>query len=253
LAIVTLGFLAGLLVDPPDPLGTVEGLVPRLHGTESARLAVGMLGATVMPHVVYLHSALVRDRHGPVGADRLGPLIRTTRVDVGLAMGVAGAVNLGMLLLSASALFGRNIGGLEDAHRALGAELGPVIAVLFAVALLASGLASTSVGGYAGAVIMGGLLRRRIPILVRRLLTAVPAVVLLGIGWDPTQMLIWSQVVLSFGIPFALVPLVRIAQDRTLLAAAPTRPLTIMVAWIVVGLVVALNAGLLVGVISELL
>lgn len=246
LAIVTLGFLAGLLVKPPDPGGTVAGLVPRLQGTDSARLAVGMLGATVMPHVVYLHSALVRDRHGPVDHDRLRPLIRTTRIDVGLAMGVAGAVNLGMLLLSASALVGHDVTDLDGAHRALGVELGQLIALLFAVALLASGLASTSVGGYAGAVIMAGLLRRRIPILMRRLLTAVPAVILLGIGWDPTQMLIWSQVVLSFGIPFALVPLVRIAQDSTLLASAPTRPITIAVAWIVVGLVVGLNLLLLV-------
>lgn len=246
LAIVTLGFLAGLLVEPADPGKTLAGLIPRLHGTDSARLAVGMLGATVMPHVVYLHSALVRDRHGPVGHDRLPGLLRTTRIDVGLAMGVAGAVNLGMLLLSASSLFGRDVAGLDGAYRALGAELGPLIAALFAVALLASGLASTSVGGYAGAVIMAGLLRRRIPIMVRRLLTAVPAVILLGVGLDPTEMLIWSQVILSFGIPFALIPLVRIAQDSTLLAAAPTRPITITVAWLVVGLVVALNLLLLV-------
>lgn len=246
LAIVTLGFLAGLVVEPPDLGEALAAVVPRLRGANSARLAVGMLGATVMPHVVYLHSALVRDRHGPVGPDRLPGLLRTTRIDVGLAMGVAGAVNLGMLLLSATSLFGRDVIGLDGAYRALGSQLGPVIAVLFAIALLASGLASTSVGGYAGAVIMGGLLRRRIPIMVRRLLTAVPAVILLGVGWDPTGLLVWSQVVLSFGIPFALVPLVRIAQDSTLLAAAPTRPATIAIGWIVVGLVVTLNVLLLV-------
>lgn len=253
LAIVTLGFLAGLVVEPPSAGQIVAGLVPRLHGTTSARLAVGMLGATVMPHVVYLHSALVRDRHGPVGRDRLPGLLRATRIDVGLAMGVAGAVNLGMLLLSASSLFGRDVIGLGGAYRALGSELGPLIAVLFAIALLASGLASTSVGGYAGAVIMGGLLRRRVPILVRRLLTAVPAVILLGIGWDATGMLIWSQVILSFGIPFALVPLVRIAGDRTLLAAAPTRPATTVTAWIVVVLVIGLNLLLLVLAGAELI
>lgn len=253
LAIVTLGFLAGLVVEPPSARQIVAGLVPRLHGTTSARLAVGMLGATVMPHVVYLHSALVRDRHGPVGRDRLPGLLRATRIDVGLAMGVAGAVNLGMLLLSASSLFGRDVIGLGGAYRALGSELGPLIAVLFAIALLASGLASTSVGGYAGAVIMGGLLRRRVPILVRRLLTAVPAVILLGIGWDATGMLIWSQVILSFGIPFALVPLVRIAGDRTLLAAAPTRPATTVTAWIVVVLVIGLNLLLLVLAGAELI
>ncbi|GAB3914668.1 divalent metal cation transporter MntH [Microlunatus endophyticus] len=246
LAVVTLGFLAGLFVRPPDAGRTLAGLVPRLRGTESARLAVGMLGATVMPHVVYLHSALVRDRHGPVRADRLPGLMRATRIDVGLAMGVAGAVNLGMLLLSASSLFGRDVRGLNGAYQALESQLGTVIAVLFAVALLASGLASTSVGGYAGSVIMAGLLRRRIPILVRRLLTAIPSLIVLALGWDPTELLIWSQVILSFGIPFALVPLVRIAQDRTLLGAAPTRPFTIMVAWVIVGLVIALNLLLLV-------
>ena len=253
LAIVTLGFLAGLVVKPPDAGRTIVGLLPRLHGAESARLAVGMLGATVMPHVVYLHSALVRDRHGPVRADRLPGLMHATRLDVGLAMGVAGAVNLGMLLLSARALFGHDVTGLDGAFRALESQLGTVIAVLFGLALLASGLASTSVGGYAGSVIMAGLLRRRIPILARRLLTAIPALVVLAVGWDPTQMLIWSQVILSFGIPFALVPLVRIANDRTLLGAAPTRPITIMVAWTVVALVVALNLLLLVLTGAQLL
>jgi manganese transport protein len=247
LAIVTVGFLAGLVIKPPDVGDAMAGLLPRMAGTDSAVLAVGMLGATVMPHVVYLHSALVRDRHGTVEEDRLPTMIRATRLDVGLAMAVAGAVNIGMLLLSASALFGVDgVDGLEGAHQALGVQLGPVIALLFALALLASGLASTSVGGYAGAVIMDGLLKRRIPILARRVLTAVPALILLGIGWDATQMLIWSQVILSFGIPFALVPLVRIAADRQLMAVAPVRPATITVTWVVVVLISLLNIALLV-------
>ena len=247
LAIVTLGFLAGLVIEPPDVGQVATGLVPRLDGSDSALLAVGMLGATVMPHVVYLHSALVRDRHGSLDHDQLPDMIRTTRADVGLAMVVAGAVNIGMLLLSASALFGlTGVDTLQGAQQALHDQLGSVIALLFALALLASGLASTSVGGYAGSVIMAGLLQRRVPILVRRLVTAVPALILLGAGLDPTRMLIWSQVILSFGIPFALVPLVLLCRDRRLMAAAPTRPITIALAWVVVALVSSLNVALLV-------
>jgi manganese transport protein len=247
LAVVTLGFLAGLVIDPPDPAAAVAGLVPHLQGVDSAMLAVGMLGATVMPHVVYLHSALVRDRHGRLDHDRLPTMINTTRMDELLAMVVAGTVNIGMLLLAASALFGlTGVDTLGGAHQALAEQLGPVIAGLFALALLASGLASTSVGGYAGSVIMAGLLRRRIPVLARRLLTAVPALILLGAGLDPTRMLIWSQVILSFGIPFALVPLVLLVQNRRLMAAAPTRLVTVVLAWVVVGLVSALNVALLI-------
>ncbi|MCE3274210.1 MAG: mntH [Propionibacteriaceae bacterium] len=170
LAVVTVGFLAGLVASPPDPGQALAGLVPALSGTESAVLAVGMLGATVMPHAIYLHSALIRDRHGRADPDCAVPMLKTIRLDVGLAMLVAGTVNVGMLLLAASTLSGLNVEGLQAAHSALGAELGPLIAGLFALALLASGLASTSVGGYAGAVIMDGLLHRRIPILWRRVL-----------------------------------------------------------------------------------
>lgn len=254
LAIVTVGFLAGLVIKPPNAGDALSGLLPRMAGTDSAVLAVGMLGATVMPHVVYLHSALVRDRHGTVARDRLPTMIRATRTDVVLAMAVAGAVNIGMLLLSASALFGvEGVDGLEGAHQAIGSQLGPVIALLFALALLASGLASTSVGGYAGAVIMDGLLQRRIPILARRLLTAVPALILLGAGLDATTMLIWSQVILSFGIPFALIPLVRIAADRQLMAAAPVRRATIAITWVVVLLISVLNIALLVMTARDLI
>ncbi len=241
LAVVAIGFLAGLVIAPPDPAAAAAGLVPRLAGAESALLAVGMLGATVMPHAVYLHSALVRDRHGVADADCAEPILSGIRVDVTLAMIVAGSVNIGMLLLAASTLQGLQIDGLAAAHAAIGDSLGQVIAWMFALALLASGLASTSVGGYAGAVIMDGLLRRRISLLARRLITAVPALILLAVGLEPTRLLIISQVILSFGIPFALIPLVRIAADRRLMTFVPTRSLTVVLAWLSIVVISALN------------
>lgn len=246
LAIVVIGFLAGLVIAPPDLRAAAAGLVPRLAGTDSALLAVGMLGATIMPHAVYLHSALVRDRHGRADADTALDTLRGIRWDVIAAMLVAGSVNVGMLLLAASTLFGLPVHNLQQAQVALGSALGPVVATLFALALLASGLASTSVGGYAGAVIMDGLLNRRIPLLTRRLITAVPALILLAIGLDPTRLLIISQVVLSFGIPFALVPLVRIAGDSSLMELAPSRRSTVVLAWLVVAIVVTFNVALIV-------
>jgi manganese transport protein len=246
LSVVTVGFLAGLVLSPPEGEAAVAGLVPRLAGADSALLAVGMLGATVMPHAVYLHSALVRDRHGMAGVDDARSVLSAIRADVVLAMVVAGTVNIGMLLLAASTLFGMDLDGLQAVHAAIHVELGRVIATMFALGLLASGLASTSVGGYAGAVIMAGLLQRRIPIVVRRVVTAAPALLLLALGLDPTRLLILSQVVLSFGIPFALVPLVRFAQDRQLMRLVPTRRATVATAWLVAVVIVALNAALVV-------
>jgi manganese transport protein len=245
LLVVTFGFLAGLVVSPPDPSATLAGLIPRLEGAPSALLAVGMLGATVMPHAVYLHSALVLDRHGRADASRVGLTLRTIRWDIGLAMVVAGSVNVGMLLVAASALTGRDVADLGAAQAGLTEELGSAIGLAFAIALLASGLASTAVGGYAGAVIMEGLLHRSIPVLVRRLVTAVPALVLLALGADATQLLILSQVVLSFGIPLALIPLVRLTANAELMTLHPTRRITTVVAWIIVALVSALNLVLI--------
>lgn len=184
LAVVAVGFVAGLFVAPPDPVEAASGLVPRLAGADSALLAVGMLGATVMPHAVYLHSALVRDRHGKADPSTAGGTLRAIKIDVIVAMVVAGGVNISMLLLSGSALFGLDLSGLPEVHAAIGVDLGPVVATLFALGLLASGLASTSVGGYAGAVIMDGLLKRRLPVIWRRLITTVPALTLLAIGLD---------------------------------------------------------------------
>ena len=261
LAIIAIGFTVGVFVAPPDPAGLLAGLVPRFEGTNSVLLAASILGATIMPHAIYAHSALTRDRfvtrqsgpptpapvalrggalrrglaslvvrEGPARADTdpaepgtstalpTDTLVRATRWDVSIAMAIAGTVNLCILLLAAVNLSGvEGTDSLEGAYAALYVSLGPVIATLFAVGLLASGLASTSVGAYAGAEIMQGLLRVRIPLIARRLVTLVPAIAILWLGFDPTLSLVLSQVVLSFGIPFALVPLVALTAKARVL------------------------------------
>ena len=244
LVVIAIGFSFGVLVAPPDPAGVVSGLVPRFEGTDSVLLAASILGATIMPHAIYAHSALARDRFAPRQAaasalsDRTAPdatlaelrgistrrLLRATKWDVTIAMLIAGTVNLCILLLAAANLAGvPGTDSLEGAYGALYAGLGPLVATLFAVGLLASGLASTSVGAYAGAEIMHGLLHIRVPLLARRLVTLIPALIILAIGFDPTVALVLSQVVLSFGIPFALVPLVALTAKREVLGGYRNR------------------------------
>ncbi|GAB2981226.1 Nramp family divalent metal transporter [Frigoribacterium salinisoli] len=248
LAVLAVGFCAGLLFAPPSPSGMLGGLVPRFEGTTSVLLATSMLGATVMPHAVYLHSALARDHHGTVaeGADR-HRVLRATRVDVVLALIVAGAVNIAMLVLAAATLSGRTgTDTIPGAHAAIEQALGPVVGVLFAVGLLASGFASTSVGAMAGAEIMKGLLHVRIPLLVRRVVTLVPALVLLATGISPTWLLVLSQVVLSFGIAFAIVPLVLATSDPAIMGSARNALGTRVAAWAATAVVVVLNVALVV-------
>lgn len=246
--VIVVGFCAGLVVGPPDAAEAAGGLVPMFEGTESVLLAASILGATVMPHAIYAHSALTRDRFGLVaaGVERTR-VLRATRIDVTVALAIAGSVNVVILLLAAANLQGvEGTDTLEGAHAALGSALGEPIALLFAIGLLASGLASTSVGAYAGAEIMKGLLRVRIPLLLRRAVTIAPALLLLALGVDPTLALVLSQVVLSFGIPFALIPLVRLTADRGLMGTAVNRRLTTGLAIVAAGLLVALNVTLLV-------
>jgi manganese transport protein len=246
LAIIAIGFLASVFVEPPSAPDVFGGLVPRFEGSESVLIAAAMLGATVMPHAVYLHSGLARDRHGHPGGSRRRRLLRITRFDVGLAMLLAGAVNLSMLLLAAANLQGREgVDSIAQVHQAVGETLGAGVALLFAIGLLASGLASTSVGAYAGAMIMQGLLRKRIPLLLRRLITLTPAIVVLALGVDPSRALVVSQVVLSFGIPFALIPLVRFTSDRGLMGADANHRVTSAAAWLIVAVIVVLNAVLI--------
>jgi manganese transport protein len=247
LAIIAIGFFTGLFVQTPPPGAFVSGLLPRFRGTESVLLAAAMLGATVMPHAVYLHSGLARDRHGhPRAGTERRWLLRVTRWDVGTAMVVAGAVNMAMLLIAAQNLRGLpNTDSIEGAHAAVRVTLGPTVALFFAIGLLASGLASSSVGAYAGSMVMSGLLRRSVPLVVRRLITLLPALAILAVGFDPSRALVLSQVVLSFGIPFALVPLLRLTGDRALMGDDTNHRLTGFVGWIVATLISLLNTLLI--------
>ncbi|GAC1451281.1 MAG: Nramp family divalent metal transporter [Pseudarthrobacter sp.] len=247
LGVIAIGFVSGLFVNPPDAGSAVNGLIPRFEGTDTVLLAASMLGATVMPHAIYLHSALARDRHGfAEDPDVRTQLIRATRFDVAGALMLAGIVNIAMLLLAASSLRGvEGTDTIAGAHAAVTSALGPVIGVVFAIGLLASGLASTSVGCYAGATIMGGLLRVRVPLLARRVITLVPALVVLGAGIEPTLALVLSQVLLSFGIPFALIPLIRLTGKRDVMGIhADSLPLK-LAGWTSAALIVALNCVLI--------
>ena len=246
LLVITIGFMAGLFVSDLSWPAAAAGLVPRFDGAQSVLLAASMLGATVMPHAIYVHSALARDRHGG-RRDDVHRLLRATRWDVVASMVVAGAVNLAMLLLAAASLQGvSGTDSIQGAHAAISSTLGPAIGVLFGIGLLASGLASTSVGCYAGAAIMSGLLRVRIPLPARRAVTLVPALVVLGTGVNPTWALVLSQVLLSLGIPFALAPLVRITGQPAVMGRFANSRALGAVAWVVVGLISLLNLLLIV-------
>ncbi|MDH6531912.1 manganese transport protein [Aurantimicrobium minutum] len=247
LLVIAIGFGMGLVVAPPDPASVLGGLVPHFEGSASILLAASILGATIMPHAIYAHSALTRDRFGQVlaGVER-GRILKATRVDVTVALVIAGGVNLAMLLTAAVSLQGLpGTDTLEGVYAALTTNLGPVIAVMFAVGLLASGLASTSVGAYAGAEIMSGLTDIQIPLLWRRVITLIPAFVILSIGADPTWALIISQVILSFGIPFALIPLVWLTRDKSILGVDINTKLTTGLAIVGAAFVIALNLILL--------
>lgn len=247
-AVILLGFLYSLVVGGFDSGAILSGTVPRFDGADSVLLAAGMLGATVMPHVIYLHGALTQGRYLRDTEEQRRGLLRSQRVDVVTAMTLAGLVNLSMLVIAAQVLSGgaQPVDTIEGAHAGLDAALGPAAALFFAVALLASGFAASSVGTYAGQVVMQGFLQRRIPLVVRRLVTLAPALVVLAVGIDPTRALVLSQVVLSFGIPFALVPLVLLSRRRDVMGSLVNRPATTVVAAVVAAVIVALNVVLIV-------
>jgi manganese transport protein len=248
LALVLLGFAYDLLLVDVDAGAFGAGFIPGFEGTDSIMLAVGILGATVMPHVVYLHSALTQDRVKPTDDEERRELMRFQRVDVAIALGIAGLINLTMLVVAA-ALFNESgltgVDTLEGAHAGFEQLLGGGAALAFAVALLASGLSSSSVGTYAGQVVMQGFIDRRINLFLRRFITMAPALVVLAIGLNPTDTLVASQVVLSFGIPFALVPMILLTSRRRVMGALVNHPGTTAVATVVAALIIGLNMFLL--------
>lgn len=249
LGIIIVGFLVQVVLARPDPAGVAGGLVPGFSGTESVLLAAGILGATVMPHVIYLHSALTKPRAAGRGEEEKSRLIRFERIDVVIAMAIAGIVNMAMLIVAAAVFHSRGltqVADLDEVHARLDPLLGNGASLLFALALLASGLSSSSVGTLAGQVVMQGFLRRSIPLWLRRLITMAPAIVVIALGANPTQTLIVSQVILSFGIPFALIPLILASRDEGLMGRFRLGGRGFAAAIVVTALILALNAFLLV-------
>jgi len=248
LGLVVAGFLYETLRLGPSVPGSLHGLVPGLDGAGSLYLAAAILGATVMPHVIYLHSALTKDRT-PSRDDRdRRRLLRFQQLDVLVALGLAGLANMAMLAVAARAFHTPALAGLDtigQAHAELGRLAGGGAALVFAVALLASGVSSSSVGTYAGEVIMAGFVRLRVPLLARRTITMLPALVILAVGANPTSALVLSQVVLSFGIPFALVPLVILTSRRDVMGCHVNQRRTTITGGMCVALIVALNVLLL--------
>jgi manganese transport protein len=248
LGIILLGFLYQTLLAGADRTGVLKGFIPGFAGTDSILLATGIIGATVMPHVIYLHSALTQNRIPHRNKRELREILKFQRIDVLIAMTIAGVVNMSMLIVAASLFHDSGLTGIdtiEGAHAGFKHLVGANAAFAFALALLASGFASSSVGTYAGQVVMQGFINRTIPLYVRRLVTMTPALVVLAIGLDPTRSLVISQVVLSFGIPFALVPLVMLTRRRDVMGELVNKGITTVVASIVAAMIIGLNVFLL--------
>lgn len=245
LLVIAVGFGTSLIGHAVDPAAFASGLVPHFKGFDSLLLAAAILGATVMPHAIYAHSGFSRDRIDAAKAVPIERLRSATRIDVTLALLIAGAINIALLVIGAVPLAGRtDTDTLDGAYANLVAVDGNTVATLFAVGLLASSLASTAVGAYAGAEIMHGLIRRSVAPLLRRTITVVPAVVLLAVGVEPTNALILSQVVLSWGIPFAIIPLIALTGNRDVMGDHISNGIVRLLAGAATVLVVVVNGGL---------
>ncbi len=252
IGVIVGAFALQVFMADPSPSGIAGGFVPGFEGTESVLLAVGILGATVMPHVIYLHSALTQHRVVGPNEEAKRKIFHFELVDVVIAMSIAGLINMSMLVIAASVFNTRGLtdvgDDLTDVFDALGLYLGSGADLLFGVALLASGLSSSSVGTMAGQIVMQGFVQRQIPLFLRRLITMLPAFVVIALGVDPSRALVISQVVLSFGIPFALIPLLLFCRDRGLMGSLVNRRSTTVVAVAIATVIIALNLFLLAGV-----
>jgi len=251
IGVIVGAFALQVFLADPDPGEVVQGFVPGFSGTESVLLAVGIIGATVMPHVIYLHSALTQHRVVGVTEREKQRIFRFELVDVVIAMSIAGVINMCMLIIAASTFYSRGLTGVGDdlsqVYEALGQYLGSHANVLFGIALLASGLSSSSVGTMAGQVVMQGFIGRQIPLFARRLITMAPALVVVAVGTDPSRALVLSQVVLSFGIPFALIPLILFCRNRELMGSLVNQRKTTIAGTVVATVIISLNVFLLAG------
>ena len=250
IGVISISYLIETILGKPDwGQVAVHAFVPQFNGPESVLLAAGILGATVMPHVIFLHSALTQKRIVVRSPAKLRRLFKYEVTDVVIAMGLAGLINAAMLMMAASTFFRQGItsvGTIQEAYKTLTPLLGSAAGVFFALSLLASGLSSSSVGTMAGQVIMQGFLHREIPVWVRRLVTMIPSLIVVLIGLDPTRTLVISQVVLSFGLPFAVIPLIMFTSRRKVMKVLVNRKATNIVAILAAVLIVSLNIYLLV-------
>ncbi len=247
--VIAVSYVIETILDRPDMAQVAfHAVVPQFAGLESVLLATGILGATVMPHVIFLHSSLTQNRIPTNNEGELKRLFRFQLFDVTIAMGLAGLVNGAMLIMASSTFFSQgltHIGTIEEAYRTLTPLLGSAASTVFAISLLASGLSSSTVGTMAGQVIMQGFIHRKIPIWVRRVVTMAPPIIVIALGLDPTRTLVISQVVLSFGLPFAIIPLVMFTRRMDVMGILVNHKVTTVIASIVAGLIVALNIFLL--------
>jgi manganese transport protein len=247
--IISISYLVETILDRPDwGLVIHHAVIPSFAGPSSILIATGILGATVMPHAIFLHSALMQGRIKVKEPAQLKRLYRFEIIDVLIAMGMASLINAAMLIMAASTFNKQgftSVGTLEEAYRTLEPLLGTAASWIFGLSLLASGLSSSSVGTMAGQIIMQGFLKREIPVWIRRMATMVPSLIVIFIGFDPTQTLVISQVVLSFGLPFAIVPLVIFTSRRDLMGGLVNRRITTVLAGIVAGIILCLNIYLL--------
>jgi manganese transport protein len=247
--VVSVSYLIETILDKPDWGQVVyHSVVPQFSGPESVLLATGILGATVMPHVIFLHSALTQNRIVVRDPQKLRRLFRFEILDVFIAMGLAGLINAAMLMMASATFHStglQNIGTIQEAYLTLEPLLGKAASWIFALSLLASGLSSSSVGTMSGQVVMQGFLHRHIPVWIRRLTTMVPPLIVIMIGLDPTRTLVISQVVLSFGLPFAIIPLILFTARRDLMGVLTNQRITTLVMSLIAVLIVALNFYLL--------
>jgi manganese transport protein len=248
LAIIAISYVVELFLGRPEwGLIAYHTFVPHFTNSESILLATGILGATVMPHAIFLHSALTQGRVVVKKPEQLHRLFRFEIIDVVIAMVIASSVNAAMLITSAATFFktGTSVGTLEQAYRTLQPLLGPAAGIVFGVALLASGLSSSSVGTMAGQVIMQGFLHFHIPPWIRRVVTIIPSLIVIFVGLDPTRTLVISQVVLSFGLPFAIIPLVMFTRRKEIMGVLVNGWFTTLMASMSAALIIALNFFLL--------